>query len=64
MFFQSEVHLLSFEESSSGHWAQENALNLCFHHCAKWKGAMTFCCPWDFLAFSIILHPLENSVPF
>jgi hypothetical protein len=45
MFFLSEVHLLSFEQSFGGHWTWENALNRCFHRCAKWKSTLTFCCP-------------------
>jgi hypothetical protein len=44
--------------------ARESALDRCLHRYAKWKGALTFCCPWDFSVFSISLHPLENSVPF
>jgi hypothetical protein len=53
MFFQSEVHLLSFEQSSGGHWA----LDRCFYRYTKWKGTLTFCCPWD------IFDLLDNAAP-
>jgi hypothetical protein len=61
MFFQSEVHLLSFEQSSGGHRARENALNRCFHRCAKWKGALTFCCPWDLFGLLLKVNWILKS---
>jgi hypothetical protein len=57
MFFQSEVHLLSFEQSTGSHWARENALNRCFHRCIKWTSAMIFCCLLD------LFDLLNNSAP-